>query len=282
MTTTSIIRRPRRLFRAIGNYALLTGIALLFIGPFLILLSNSLKSSAQSVVSNPPDLIPRPPVLDYFVAAWTTIPFPLYMLNSVLYVLMVVPLHLAVSATVAWALARYRFRGRSFYFALFLSTMFLPGELMLIPRFVTTAQMNLVDTYAGVALQSILGALGIFLLRQAFLQIPTEIYEAARIDGASEWRTFVRIGLPLVAPSMVVLGILGFISMWNSFIWPLVVLTDQSKYPLALGIAYLTGVSGSQVRPLAAGTVMSLIPVVVVFILLQRRIMSNMGGAVKG
>jgi len=272
----------RRILDRIGLYALMAFVAFLFIVPFLILLSTALKPATQSISDFPPDLIPKPPVLDYFADAWTVIPFPLYLLNSILYVLLTVPAYLVVSALTAYPLARFRFRGRGLVFGLFLSTMFLPGELMLIPRFITTNQMGLTDSYAGLALPSILGALGILLLRQAFLQIPTELFEAARIDGAGEWRIFSRIALPLVTPTIVVLGILGFISVWNSFIWPMVVLTDQSKYPLALGIAYLTGVSGNSLRPLAAGTVLSLIPVIVVFVLLQRRILGNVAGAVKG
>ena len=275
-------RLVTRLGRMIGLYLLLSLVSLLFVGPFLLLLSTSLKSSEQSVTSFPPELFPLPPVLDYFIEAWTTIPYPLYLLNSCLYVLLTVPAYLVVSALTAYPLARYSFRGRGFFFILFLSTMFLPGELMLIPLFITTNQLSLTDTYAGVALPSILGAFGIFLLRQAFTQIPTELYEAARIDGAGEWRIFARIAVPLVMPTIAVLAILGFISVWNSFIWPMIVLTDQSKYPIALGIAYLTGISGNNIRSLAAGTVISLVPVVIMFLAMQRHILSSMTGAVKG
>lgn len=274
--------KPLRFLRAVGLYVLLTVVSLMFVGPFLLLVSTALKPSTQSVTSMPPDLIPHPPVLDFFIQAWTTVPYPLFLRNSMIYELLVVPLYLIVSALTAYPLARYAFRGRSFVFALFLSTMFLPAELMIIPLFVTTAQLGLIDTYAGVVLPSILGALGIFLLRQAFTQIPNELFEAARIDGAGEWRIFSSIALPLVRPTMAVLAILAFISVWNSFIWPMIVLTDQNKYPIALGLAYLTGISGNQIRPLAAGTVISLIPVVTMFIAMQRHIIGGMGGALKG
>jgi putative chitobiose transport system permease protein len=277
MTLTTSLGR-----RTFGTYVLLVVIACVFAGPFLWLLATALKPSGKPVFSFPPDLIPRPPVLDWFAEAWTTIPFGRFLLNSTLYVGVIVPVYLLVSAMTAYPLARLAFRGRQLFFVLFLSTLFLPGELMLIPRFLVMRELGLLDSYAAVMLPAILSALGIFLLRQTFAGIPEEIVEAARVDGASEWRIFWSIACPIARPTLAVLAILGFISVWNSFLWPLVVLDDQSKFPIALGIAYLSGVSGTDVRGLAAGTVLSLIPVLVVFVLLQRHILSSMAGAVKG
>ncbi len=288
-TAASTTRVPRQRARTpaqtaviVGKYVLLVVIASLFIGPFLMLLSAAVKPSSQPVFSFPPDLIPRPPVIDWFVEAWTTIPYLTFVLNSLLYEVLILPAYLLVSTMTAYPLARISFRGRSFFFMLFLSTMFLPGELMLIPRFLVMSEMGLIDTIWAVVIPAILSSLGIFLLRQSFLSIPNELFEAARIDGANEWHIFTRVAMPLVRPTLAVLTILGFISVWNSFIWPLVVLNDQNKYPLALGIAYLSGVSGTDVRGLAAGTVMSLIPVIAVFVALQRHILGSMAGAVKG
>ncbi|MGC4936518.1 carbohydrate ABC transporter permease [Kribbella sp. DT2] len=272
----------RRTVRKIGLYVLLVAVAALFVGPFLILLSSATKSAAQDVFGFPPDLIPRPPVLDWFKEAWTTVPFARFLVNSLIYVGITVPIYLIVSALTAYPLARIAFRGRSLFFMLFLSIMFLPGELMLIPRFLVMGQLGLTDTFASVILPAILSSLGIFLLRQAFSQIPDEVVEAARVDGANEFAIFWRIAVPIVAPTLAVLAILGFVSVWNSFIWPMITLTSQSKFPVALGIAYLTGVSGTDVRGLAAGTVISLLPIVVIFLLLQKRILNSMGGAVKG
>jgi putative chitobiose transport system permease protein len=275
-------RSARRRGRTLLRYAVLVAIACAFIGPFLLLLATALKPSSQPVFSFPPDLIPRPPVLHWFVEAWTTIPYGTFVLNSTFYVAVMVPAYLVVSALTAYPLARIAFRGRGLFFLLFLSTMFLPGELMLIPRFLVMRELGLLDSYAAVILPGILSSLGIFLLRQTFATIPDEIVEAARVDGASELRIFWSIACPIARPTLAVLAILGFISVWNSFLWPLVALDDQSKFPIALGIAYLSGVSGTDVRGLAAGTVLSLIPVLVVFVVLQRHILSSMAGAVKG
>ncbi|WP_157248618.1 carbohydrate ABC transporter permease [Nonomuraea typhae] len=268
--------------RRLGMYVLLTAIALVFVGPFLILLSAGLKPAGQAVFSFPPDVVPRPPVLDWVKEAWTAIPFPRYLLNSVLYVAAMVPAYVLVSALAAYPLARLRFRGRNLIFLAILSTMFLPGEVMLIPRFLVVSQLGMADTYAGVILPGLLSAFGIFLLRQTFAGVPREIVDAARTDGCHELRIFWHVMLPAARPTLAILGIFGFISVWNSFIWPLVVLKDSGKYPIALGIAYLAGITGTDVRTLAAGTIISIIPVVVVFMLMQRHVLEGMRGAVKG
>jgi len=276
-------RRPASFWvRRCLLYLLLLLVAVLFVGPFVLLLSTAMKPETQSIYGFPPSVIPLPPVVEWFVDAWTLIPFARMLLNSVIYVVITIPLYLLVSAMTAWPLARMRFRGRSVFFILFLSLMFMPAEIMLVPRFLVMSQLDLTDSYTAVILVALLSSLGVFLLRQTFAEMPAEIIEAARIDGANEWGIFWRIALPITKPTMAVLAILGFISVWNSFIWPLVVLTSQDKFPIALGIAYLTGVTGTDMRGLAAGTVMSLVPVIAVFIVLQRRILSSMGGAVKG
>jgi putative chitobiose transport system permease protein len=204
------------------------------------------------------------------------------MLNSLLYCGIGIPVYLLVSALTAYPLAVMHFRGRTAVFFMILSTMFLPGELMLIPRFLVVSDLGLADSYPGVILPGVLSAFGIFLLRQAFSGVPREIVDAARVDGCGELRIFWRIMLPSVRPTLAVMAIFGFISTWNSFIWPLVVLEDSSKYPISLGVAYLAGITGSDVRTLAAGTMISVIPVVVFFILMQRHILDGMKGAIKG
>lgn len=263
-------------------YLLLSVIGLAFIGPFLIMMSTALKPAAQAVFSFPPDLIPRPPVATWLREAWTAVPYPRFLLNSVLYCGVTIPLYLLVSALTAYPLGVMRFRGRTVAFFMFLSTMFLPGELMLIPRFLVVSELGLANTYAGVILPGVLSAFGIFMLRQAFAGVPREMLDAARMDGCGELRAFWSVMLPAVRPTLAVLAIFGFISVWNSFIWPLVVLKDTDKYPISLGVAYLAGITGTDVRGLAAGTLISLVPVVVFFLVMQRHILEGMRGAVKG
>jgi putative chitobiose transport system permease protein len=276
-------RKPAsRMFRRAGTYVLLTLIGLVFLWPGLFLLSTAFKPSTQDIFTHPPSLIPQPPVLTWFANAWTDVPFPRYLLNSALYVAVGVPLFALVSAMTAYPLATMRFRGRTTMFFVFLSTMFVPTELMLIPRFLVVSQLQLTSTYAGVVLPGVLSAFGVFLLRQTFAAIPPELAEAARIDGCGEFRLFWSVMLPVARPTLAIASIFGFIFIWNDFIWPLVVLNDDSKYPIALGVAYLSGIAGTDVRTLSAGTVLSLVPVVVFFILLQRQVLEGAKGGVKG
>lgn len=285
MTKPERVARPRnyrRLVGRIGMYLLLSAIGLVFVGPFIIMVSSALKPATQPVFSFPPDLIPRPPVLRWAVEAWTAVPYPRFLLNSLLYCGIGIPLYLIVAALTAYPLAVMRFPGRTVFFFMLLSTMFLPGELMLIPRFLVVSDLGLADSYSGVILPGILSAFGIFLLRQAFTGVPRELSDAARIDGCGEWRVFWKVMLPSVRPTLAVMAIFGFISTWNNFIWPLVVLKDSNKYPISLGVAYLAGITGTDVRTLAAGTLISIVPVVVFFIVMQRHILEGMRGAVKG
>ncbi|AIJ26224.1 MULTISPECIES: carbohydrate ABC transporter permease [Amycolatopsis] len=263
-------------------YLLMSAISVVFVGPFLILLSTAVKPISQPIFSFPPQLVPLPPVLDWFIEAWTQISFPRYLWNSVLLELLTVPAYLVISALAAYPLARMRFRGRQVVFGLIVSTMFLPGEVMLVPRFLIVSQLGMVDTFAGVVLPGLMSAFGVFLLRQAFEQLPRELFEAARVDGCNQWQTFWRVALPQVAPTMATLAIFAFINVWNNFIWPLVVLKTDSNYPLALGLAYLAGIFGDDQRSLAAGTVMALAPVLVFFIAMQRHFIEGMKGSVKG
>ncbi|GAA3569163.1 carbohydrate ABC transporter permease [Nonomuraea rosea] len=267
--------------RRVGMYVLLTAIALVFVGPFLILLSAALKPSGQAVFSFPPDIIPRPPVLTWAKEAWTAIPFPRYLLNSVLLVAVMVPLYILVSALCAYPLAQMVFRGRSLIFFAILATMFMPGEVMLLPRFLVVSQIGMADSYLGVILPGLLSAFGIFLLRQTFAGVPREVVDAARTDGCHELRIFWHVMLPAARPTLAILGVFGFISVWNSFIWPMVVLKDSSLYPISLGIAYLAGITGTDVRSLAAGTIISILPVVIFFMIMQRHVLEGMRGAVK-
>lgn len=265
-----------------GMYLVLCAVAVLFIFPFVQLLSVALKPSSQNIFSFPPDLVPKPPVLTWFHEAWTTVPFPRYLFNSLLYEFFTIPTYLVVSILAAYPFAVMRFRGSTVLFYLFLSTMFVPAEVMLIPRFLVVSQLGLNNTYAGVILPAIFSSLGIFLLRQTFAAVPRELIDAASVDGCGHLRILRHVMVPVARPTLAVLAILGFISVWNSFIWPLVVLNDTSKYPVTLGLAFLTGVAGNDVRGLAAGTIISMVPVLVFFLALQRHILDGLGGAVKG
>ncbi|KPC70275.1 sugar ABC transporter permease [Thermoactinomyces vulgaris] len=263
-------------------YLLLLLIALLFVGPFLWLLSTAFKSNAQDVFTFPPDLIPKPPVWDQFVEALTVIPFPKYLLNSFILIVVMVPAHLFLTSLTAYPLARMTFPGRDLIFYAIIGTMFFPEEGKLVPLFIITQKLGLIDSWWGLIIPGLVGGFSIFLMRQAYLSIPKELEEAAILDGCGPFRMWWSIMLPLTKPTLAALSVFSFISVWNSFIWPLIVLKNDDLYPLALGLAYLSGTFGDDVRVMAAGTVVSLLPIIVFYLMMQRYFVSGMQGAVKG
>jgi putative chitobiose transport system permease protein len=263
-------------------YLLLLLIALLFVGPFLWLLSTAFKSNAQDVFTFPPDLIPKPPVWDQFVEALTVIPFPKYLLNSFILIVVMVPAHLFLTSLTAYPLARMTFPGRDLIFYAIIGTMFFPEEGKLVPLFIITQKLGLIDSWWGLIIPGLVGGFSIFLMRQAYLSIPKELEEAAILDGCGPFRMWWSIMLPLTKPTLAALSVFSFISVWSSFIWPLIVLKNDDLYPLALGLAYLSGTFGDDVRVMAAGTVVSLLPIIVFYLMMQRYFVSGMQGAVKG
>ncbi|PTX61827.1 carbohydrate ABC transporter membrane protein 2 (CUT1 family) [Melghirimyces profundicolus] len=252
--------RYRRWLKTIAMYLLLMLMACLFIGPFILLLSTAFKSDAQAAFGFPPELVPHPPVWDNFDQAWNDIPFPRYLFNSFFLVAVMVPTHLFLAAITAYPLARMKFFGRNFIFYAIIATMFIPDEVILIPRFLIVKTLGMTDSYLGIIVPGLIGAFSVFLMRQAYLTIPKEMEEAAIIDGCGPFRLWWNIMLPLTAPTMAALGVFSFISVWNSFIWPLVVLKSPELYPLSLGLAYLAGIFGTDVKALAAGAMISVTP----------------------
>ena len=252
-----------------AHYGGLGALAVLTTFPFLWLLATSLRASG-AVFGFPPVLIPRPPTLANFVGVWETLPIDRFFANTVYITGMGIVLTLATSALACYPLARMRFPGRDLIFYAIVGSLMLPQHMGLILNFVTLKNLHLIDTYAGVYLPGVASIFGIFLLRQAYLVIPAEIEDAARIDGAGEMRLWVQIMLPLVSPALATLAIIEFTAYWNSFIWPLIVLKSPDRYPLAVGLLYLSGLFAHNTRYIAAGAVLMTVPVIVVFLLLQR------------
>jgi len=163
-----------------------------------------------------------------------------------------------------------------------LATLMLPEHIGLIVNFVTMTRLRLVDTYASVYLPSIASIFGIFLLRQAYLSIPQELEDAARMDGAGDLLIWWRVMLPLIAPALATLAIFQFVAFWNSFLWPIIILKTPDKYPLAAGLLYLRGLFAHNTRFIAAGTIIATLPIVVVFLFTQRYFMRGItAGAIR-
>ncbi len=273
---------PRRFAVMLLLYALLVIFAVVAIGPFLWLLSTSLKSG-QDILSYPPKLLPNPVSFESYVNVWRAQNMPRFLLNTTLITFWGVLANLALSATAGYALARIRFPGRDIVFFLIVSTLVLPNTLNIVVNFITLVELNLVNTFAGVVLPNAVTVFNVFLLRQAFLTIPRELEDAARMDGANELVLWWRVMLPLVKPALLTVTILEFVAMWNLYQWPLIVLSDTEKFPLSVAIARLTvGELSLDFGNIAAATVISMIPVILIFLVLQRYFIEGLAGSVKG
>lgn len=264
------------------SYLLLILVALIFIGPFLWLLGTSLKPLDQAVFSFPPNFIPSPPVIDHYIEAWTSINFDRYMFNSFALLAIMVPIHLFLTSLAAYPLARMDFPGRNIIFYLIVGTMFLPEEGKLVPLFIIISKLGWVNSWWGVIMPGLVGGFAVFLMRQSYVSIPKEMEEAAIMDGCNAFRVWWNIMLPLTRPALAALSVFSFISVWNSFMWPLIVLKDDHLYPLALGLSYLMGTFGTDYRVMTAGTVIALAPVIIFYLTMQRHFISGLQGAVKG
>jgi multiple sugar transport system permease protein len=197
--------------------------------------------------------------------------FPKYFGNSLLVAVIVTAGNLVFCSALGYALAKLRFPGRKLLFLLVLGMLMVPGMAVFVPQFVLVSNLNLVDTYAGLVLPFLAGPFGVFLMRQYLLSLPDELIEAARVDGAGEFRIFWRIVLPLSRPALATLGILTFLASWNNFLWPLVVATTEDKYTLPVALAlYSVGQNRINFGLALAGAVVVVLPVLLVFLLLQR------------
>ncbi len=264
-------------------YCLLTAIALVMLFPLLWLVSTSLKSPAENIFQFPPQLLPSQPTLANYVRVWQTNPFGRYLFNSTAIALLTVCLNLLFCALAAYPLARLDFRGREVIFSLIVATIMIPFQIVMIPLYILTVKLNITNTYIGIIFPAIASAFGIFLLRQAFASVPKEMEEAARMDGCSELGLWWFIMLPAIQPALMTLAIFVFIGSWSDFLWPLIVLNKPDLYTLPLGVANLAGTFSLDWRLIAAGSVISIAPVLVLFLFLQRYIVpTDAGSGVKG
>jgi putative chitobiose transport system permease protein len=273
----------RKLTRWVISYFFLILLAVLTVVPFLWTVSTSLKDKNEDIFSFPPNLIPNNLTLDNYITVWNTLPIPLYLWNSTILAFFGVLLPLFLCSLAAFPLARMNFKGKNIIFLAILGTMMIPGEVTMIPIYLILTKLNLLGTYSGVILPGAVNAFGIFLMRQAFAAIPKEMDESAIIDGANVWQIWWYIMMPMVKPMLATLGILSFIGAWNNFLWPLLVLQDPSMYPLTVGLYDLKGAFVTDTRLIAAGAVIALIPILIVFIAFQNYfIKSAYSSAVKG
>ena len=265
-------------------YISLTGIAILMLFPLLWLVSTALKSPTEDIFSFPPQLIPLKPTFENFKTVWQTYPFGRYLLNSSIVALLSVGLNLVFCSLAAYPLARLRFKGKKIIFSLIVATIVIPFQIVMIPLYILAVNLGLRNSYLGIILPNIVSAFGIFLLRQALQNVPLELEEAARIDGCSELGIWWNIMIPAVRPALITLAIFVFIGSWSDFLWPLIVLDRPEYFTLPLGVAKLSGSTLSlDWRLVAAGSVIALAPITLLFVFLQKYIVaSDISSGVKG
>ncbi|WP_431039271.1 carbohydrate ABC transporter permease [Streptomyces sp. P6-2-1] len=269
-----------RLRQPLTYVALSVGL-LIMAAPFLWMALSAFKTD-EELGGATTVWIPSEWTLDQFRALLDKLDLPLYFMNSVIVAVLVTVCNLVFCSMLGYALAKLDFFGRNKVFALVLAALMVPGNLMLLPMYVLMNKLNLLDSYAGLVLPFAAGAFGVFLMRQFMQSIPDELLEAARMDGASEWYIFWRIVMPLVKPALATLGILTFLGSWNNFVWPLIATNDPDKYTLPVALATFANdpnkVAGSN-GVLMAGSLLVVLPVLLVFIVLQRHFKPDLATA---
>ncbi|GAA3871748.1 carbohydrate ABC transporter permease [Streptomyces sp. NPDC003328] len=275
--------RRIRVWELVLRYVLLLFVLALTVGPFLWQLSTSLKGPTEDIFSSPPSFLPAHPTLHNYARVSDTIPVWDYALNSLKVATANVVTNCVGSALAGYALARLRYRGRRVAALVFILAMLVPAESIIIAQFTTMRELGLNNSLVGVVLPGSVGAMNVLLMRNAFLNLPFEIEEAAFVDGANVWQRFARIALPSVKGTLAVVAIFAFMFSWDDFLWPLIVLSDPSKFTLTIGLNYLHGTFANDERLVAAGTVIAVAPLMVLFACLQRYFFRGVGeGAVKG
>ena len=275
--------KQQRWWNVVLMYALLGGIAIAMLLPLLWLVSTAFKSGTENIFEFPPRFFPKEPTFSNFVKVWETNPFGRYFFNSTLIAVVTVVLNLLFCSLAAYPLARLNFRGRELIFSLIVATILIPFQIVMIPLYILTVRLGLTNSYLGVIFPSIASAFGIFLMRQAFQNVPKELEEASRIDGCTELGIWWHIMIPSVRPALVTLAIFVFIGSWSDFLWPLLVLNRPEYYTLPLGVARLAGSFSLDWRLIAAGSVIATAPILLFFIVMQRYIVpSEISSGVKG
>lgn len=259
----------RKTLATIGVHAALVAGSVVTLAPLLWMVSASFMTAGEANTS-PPPLLPGQATLDQYRELFVRLDMGRSFLNSALLATCAALLSVVVNAAAGYAFAKLRFPARGPLFSGLLAAMVIPGQVAMLPVFLLLRSMGLVNSYAGVILPGVASIFGIFLVRQYAASVPDELLDAARIDGAGELRIFWSIVLPLCRPILVTLGVLTFLGTWNDFMWPLIVLTDDTKWTLTVALASLSGEHVQDTELMMAGAVVTVLPALLLFLALQR------------
>lgn len=282
MADTAVFHPGRRrnllqLTAFIGLHAIVIIGALLMFFPFLWTIITSITPGAS--LTTTPALIPENPTLDAYFRLFEERPFGRVILNSILLAGITTVVQLVTSSTAGYAFSRLPFRGQTVVFAVYLATMMIPLQVLIVPLFVELKTFGLLNTYLGALLPTFASAFGIFLLRQAINQVPRELDEAATIDGAGHFRIFFSVILPNIRPALATLVVFAFMGSWNSFLWPLVVLRSPELQTLPIALAGLQGQYISNWDIIMAGSVVSVIPMLALYIFAQKYVIQGVASS---
>jgi multiple sugar transport system permease protein len=267
-----------------ATYAVNAGlfiIGLTAVTPVLWMVSASFMSAGEAGTF-PPPLLPAKPTLEHYLALTERLNMGRYFLNSFIIAASVTLVSTLLNSMAGFAFAKYHFKGKDKMFSALLSGMVVPAQVTMLPLFLMLKTMGLVNTYVGAIIPGLASIFGIFLIRQFVLSIPDSYIEAARIDGGSEFRIYRTVILPLCRPILFTLALFTFMGTWNDFMWPLIIMTDQSNYTLQVGLANLMGEHVLDLELMMAGSVITIIPVLALFLMFQRHYVRGiMVGGVK-
>lgn len=273
--------RPNRFVRAL-HYTLLAAISLPVLYPLIYAFLTAFMTQEEAM-RYPPALIPGHLHLNNFTAALHMVPIGRFMWNSLVMAAVITLSHLLLGSLSAYAFSNIRFAGRKIWFFLFLSTMMIPWEVTIIPNYLTIRGWGLLDSYAAMIIPFLASAFGTFLLRQFFLQLPGELFEAARIDGCGHWRCYAQIVLPLARPALATLAVYSFLQAWNQYLWPLLVTNSPAKRTVQIGVTMMQTEEFTSWNTVLAGVVLILLPSLLLIMLGLKQLVRGMtAGAVKG
>jgi multiple sugar transport system permease protein len=272
---TTAVHKRSKLTVTILLYLLLVAGALVMIVPFLWMVSTGLKAPG-SVLTIPPQLYPKQPTLASFRRVMDVVPLGRMFINSVFVTTVAVSAQLVTGSLAAYAFARMRWRGRDTVFMVYLATLMIPSQVTITPLFILMRQLGWINTYQGLILPGTVGAFGTFLLRQAMLNVPRAYEEAAFLDGANHFQVYRGIVLPMIGPALATLAVLATMASWNDFLWPLFVTNDAKLMTLPVGLSLLQGEHTSDWNLIMAGAVISVVPIILVYLAAQRAFINGM------
>ncbi|MBN9175758.1 MAG: carbohydrate ABC transporter permease [Microbacterium sp.] len=268
-------RRPFPVGKTLLYIALVVG-GLIMLFPFIWTVVTSITPGAT--LTSTPKLIPDNASLAPYAELFNRVPFAQVIANSLIIAIVSTILQLVTSSMAAYAFTRLPFRGRGAIFVLYLATMMIPFQVLIVPLFAEMKTLGLINTYLGAILPTIASAFGVFLLRQAMSTVPYDLDQAATLDGAGHFRIFFQIMLPLVRPALATLAVFAFLNTWNSFLWPLIILRDPTMQTLPVALSTLQGQFSTQWDVLMAGSVVSIIPMLALYLFAQKYIVQGVAG----